>query len=57
MNERGYPGTPSDLKQFQIDQRAALDRFLALPDDERDSWLSANWDNLRAGRIQLEQMP
>jgi hypothetical protein len=36
---------------------AAVDRFAALSPEEQRAWLEANWDDLRAGRLTLEDLP
>lgn len=45
------------IAQFESDVDAALQRFVALPDDQRTAWLSANWDALIAGELTLEDLP
>lgn len=41
----------------QPDLSPYVERFAALPDDERIAWLNANWDALRAGDLTLEDLP
>jgi hypothetical protein len=53
----GFGPDDAELAAFQPQLDAALERFTALPDDERRSWLEANWNALRAGEISLDEMP
>lgn len=36
---------------------AAVDRFAALSPEQQRAWLEANWDDLRAGNLTLEDLP
>lgn len=45
------------IEQFEQDVDAATARFLAMPDDERATWLSANWGALVSGQLTLEDLP
>jgi hypothetical protein len=36
---------------------AAIERFLGLPDAERDAWLDANWTDVFMGTLTLEDLP
>lgn len=36
---------------------AAIERFLALPDAEREAWLDANWTEVFMGTLTLEDLP
>ncbi len=45
------------LAAFQPRMDAALERFATLPEAERRAWLEANWDALRAGDLNLEDLP
>lgn len=39
------------------DEQRVLERFIALPPDERRAWLEENWVDLRAGKLTLEDLP
>jgi len=61
---RATPPSDADIAELEIDlsalQRTAgarIDAFLALPDPEKASWLSAHWERLRSGDLTLEDVP
>lgn len=51
-DDTDFPGAflPPDLSRY-------IERFAALPDAERASWLGSNWDALRLGTLTLEDLP
>ena len=52
--DEGDGETPAS---FESDLTAAINRFSAMPDDERRAWLEANWDALRSNQLTLEDLP
>lgn len=46
-----------DMTAFEAEINAAIDRFAALPEDERRAWLETHWNDLRAGHLTLEDLP
>jgi hypothetical protein len=46
-----------EMTALQQTGAAKLNAFLALPDNEKASWLSSNWDRLKAGDLKLEDLP
>lgn len=47
----------AEVQALEADLNAAIERFAALPDDERRAWLEANWDALVANQLTLEDLP
>jgi hypothetical protein len=45
------------LMAQQADIESAADRFGALPETDQRAWLEANWDELRAGTLTLDDLP
>jgi hypothetical protein len=48
---------PPDLTSCQAPVRDAIDRFARIPPDQRRAWLEANFADLRAGRLTVEDLP
>jgi len=46
-----------ELDAFEAEVHGALERFHALPDDERRAWLTENWAALTSGELALEDLP
>jgi len=47
----------AELAAFQPQFNAVVARFAALPAAAQRAWLEANWDELRAGTLTLEDLP
>lgn len=46
-----------DFDAFRAEVASAVDRFAAMPDEERRAWLEANWDALVTNELTLEDLP
>ena len=55
--QAGEPASDAAIETWRADIDAAADRFAALSLEEQRAWLEANWDALRAGTLNLEDLP
>jgi hypothetical protein len=56
-NESGCTPDPARYQPLRRTFDAAVARFAALDPAERRAWLEANWTDLRAGRLHIEDLP
>lgn len=52
-----YENLPDPVALDAAAVDAAIERFLALPDAEREAWLDANWIEVFMGTLTLEDLP
>lgn len=54
-----FPPKPDEaaVASFELQLDAAVAHFASLPEAEQRAWLEANWDELRAGTLTLEDLP
>jgi hypothetical protein len=61
MPDRTEPGPfrvdSAKMESWTDRMREKVDSFAALLPDEQHAWLTANWDDLRAGNLTLEDLP
>jgi hypothetical protein len=61
MPDRTEPGPfrldSAEMESWADRMQAKVDSFTALTPEAQRAWLTANWDNLRAGNLTLEDLP